>query len=120
MKAAVEIFYEKNVLKQPKLAPMFATTDMRQQKGHQTKFLTYAFGGPGEYSDDYMRRTHTTVNNGKFPTQEHFDLLRICLRNTLEELVVPKKEIDEALAIFETTHDAVLGTFFLSFFYHRN
>ncbi|HIG30780.1 MAG TPA: group 1 truncated hemoglobin, partial [Verrucomicrobiales bacterium] len=40
--AAVEKFYDK-VLSDNRIKHFFADTDMEKQRGHQKKFLTYAF-----------------------------------------------------------------------------
>lgn len=54
---AVDKFYER-VLADDRVKHFFVDTDMEQQREHQKAFLTYAFGGSGEYNGRYMREAH--------------------------------------------------------------
>ncbi len=55
--AAVDKFYEK-VLADDRIKHFFEGVDMKRQADHQKKFLTFAFGGPANYSGRSMREAH--------------------------------------------------------------
>lgn len=105
VEAAVDVFYKK-VLSDRNIHHFFATTDMDAQREKQKNFLSYAFGGPVDYSGKDMRVAHAKIGN---ITEAHFGAVAGHLQATLEELGVPEKEIGEAMAIAASTHDDVLG-----------
>ena len=106
--AAVEIFYKK-VLADESIQYMFQDTNMKRQKAHQKKFLTQALGGPKNYSGETMRNAHKHVNNGNFPTEDHFNAVAGHLVSTLQDLGVEQSMIDEVVAVVLTTKADVLG-----------
>jgi hemoglobin len=56
-----------------------------------------------------MRVVHKHVNEGKYPTEDHFGAVAECLVATLKELNVAQELIDEVIAIVLTVKDDVLG-----------
>ena len=105
--AAVEIFYKK-VIADPLLQPFFAQTDLPAQINKQKQFLTYAFGGPNNYSGKGLRNAHRgAVAQGM--TDAHFDRVMQLLGATLVELNVPQDLIGEAAAIAASTREDVLN-----------
>lgn len=105
--AAVDIFYKK-VMADPALTPFFKNTDMAAQIKKQKQFLTYAFGGPNNYSGRGLRNAHrSSVDHGMNGT--HFDKVMGHLGATLKELNVPDALIGEAAAIAESTRKDVLN-----------
>jgi hemoglobin len=60
VEAAVELFYEK-VLADDLLSPFFANTDMTRQRAQQKAFLTFAFGGPNNYTGQDLRTAHAPL-----------------------------------------------------------
>ena len=105
--AAVDIFYRK-VLNDYRINRFFDGVDMEKQAAKQKAFLTMAFGGPHSYTGEDMRKGHAhLVKMGL--DDSHFDAVVENLGATLIELDVPKKLIDEVVAICETTRNDVLG-----------
>ncbi len=102
--AAVDLFYRK-VLTDDRISHFFDDIDMEDQSNKQKAFLTFAFGGPAEYSGRDMRESHK-----KFDLEDkHFDAVMENLGATLTELGVPADLIGEAAAIAESTRNDVLN-----------
>jgi hemoglobin len=107
VQAAVDIFYNK-VLADARINKFFKDIDMNDQRRKQILFLTYAFGGPNNYSSKNMRDAHAKlVTQGL--NDSHFDAVVENLGATLKELGVPDNLISEAANIAETTRKDVLG-----------
>ena len=105
--AAVDLFYRK-VLTDSRISHFFSTVDMDRQIAKQKAFLTYAFGGPAQYSGKDMRAGHAhLVKMGL--NDSHFTAVLENLGATLKELGVPDALIGEAAAIAESTRKDVLG-----------
>jgi len=105
--AAVDIFYRK-VLSDDRINSFFEGVDMEKQAAKQKAFLTFAFGGPNNYSGEDMRKGHAhLVERGL--NDSHFDAVVENLGATLKELNVPDDLIAEAAAIAESTRNDVLG-----------
>jgi len=105
--AAVDIFYGK-VLADPLLKPFFDGVDMRRQRAQQKAFLSFAFGGPANYSGNDLRTAHAPlVQRGL--GEAHFTAVAGHLQSTLSELGVAEGLIAEVMAIAASTHDDVLG-----------
>jgi hemoglobin len=102
--AAVDIFYKK-VLADESIKHFFDTVDMERQRRKQKNFLTYAFGGPNNYTGLGMRNAHKHLNL----QEEHFNAVAGHLQSTLEELKVPQNIIGEVMTIAASTHDDVLN-----------
>ena len=104
--AAVDIFY-RHVLSDERINYWFDDIDMEKQAVKQKAFMTMAFGGPHHYTGQDMRTAHRPlVQRGLNDT--HFDAVAENLVKALNELSVPQKEIDDVLAIVESTRDDVL------------
>jgi len=106
--AAVMIFYQK-VLADDRIKHFFEGIDMKKQHEHQKKFLTFAFGGPNNYSGRGMKAAHSRLVEQYGLNDDHFDAVMEDLGATLHELDVPKNLIQEAAAIAESVRDDVLG-----------
>ena len=105
--AAVDIFYRK-VLGDDRINMFFEGIDMEKQAAKQKAFLTFAFGGPNNYTGKDMRDGHAhLVERGL--NDSHFDAVMEHLGATLKELNVPDELIAEAAAIAESTRNDVLG-----------
>ena len=105
--AAVDIFYRK-VLADDTINKFFETVDMEAQAKKQKGFLTFAFGGPNNYTGKDMRDGHAhLVKQGL--NDAHFDAVMGYIGATLKELNVPDELIAEAAAIAESTRNDVLG-----------
>jgi len=105
--AAVDIFYNK-IKADPDLIPFFDGIDMQRQRNMQKKFLTFAFGGPNQYSGRGLRAAHERpVKIGL--SEKHFDKVAQHLQRTLLELNVPYELIQEVMEIAGSTKDDVLN-----------
>lgn len=105
--AAVDVFYKK-VLADSRINKFFEGVDMEAQRRKQIMFLTFAFGGPNNYSGKNMRDAHAKlVEQGL--NDSHFDAVVENLGATLKELGVADDLIQEAAGIAETTRNDVLG-----------
>lgn len=105
--AAVDIFYRK-VLADDRINQFFEGVDMEKQAAKQKAFLTFAFGGPNNYTGKDMRDGHAhLVARGL--NDSHFDAVMENLGATLKDLNVPDELIAEAAAIAESTRNDVLG-----------
>ena len=105
---AVDKFYEK-VLSDDRIKHFFDDVDMVQQKKHQKRFLTYAFGGAPNYPGRSMREAHKRLVEEMGLDDGHFDAVMENLGATLTELGVPADLISEAAAIAESTRNDVLN-----------
>ena len=105
--AAVDLFYVK-VLADERINHFFTDTDMDRQRGHQKKFLTFAFGGMPNYSGRGMREAHAPLVEKLGLNDSHFDAVMENLGASLQELNVPAELIAEAAAIAESVRNDVL------------
>ncbi|MBU5445103.1 group 1 truncated hemoglobin [Paenibacillus sp. MSJ-34] len=99
----VDYFYEL-VLADDTVNHFFANTDMEKQRLHQTKFISFALGGPKRYTGKAMAKAHEGMNL----QPEHFDAIVKHLREALEHFEVPEANIREALDKIATLKDDVL------------
>ncbi len=105
--AAVDVFYRK-VLTDDRISHFFEGIDMDKQSAKQKAFLTFAFGGPAQYSGKDMRLGHAHLVE-KGLNGSHFDAVMENLGATLTELGVPGDLIGEAAAIAESVRGDVLA-----------
>ncbi len=92
IETAVDRFYDK-VLADETVNHFFTNTDMTKQRQHQTKFLSYALGGPHQYSGLSMEKAHENMNI----QPEHFNAIANHLKATLEELNVSDDDIEQVM-----------------------
>lgn len=105
--AAVDVFY-RHVLNDDRINYWFDGIDMERQAAKQKAFMTYAFGGPNNYSGKDMRDAHAhLVDRGL--NDSHFDAVAENLAKSLRELEVAEDKIEQVLAIVESTRDDVLN-----------
>ncbi|OQX69699.1 MAG: group 1 truncated hemoglobin [Sorangiineae bacterium NIC37A_2] len=102
--AAVDVFYRK-VLADDRISHYFDDIDMDRQRVKQKAFLTFAFGGPANYSGKDMRAAHAKMNL----SEADFSAVMENLGGTLKELGVPDELIAEAAAIATSVKDDVLN-----------
>lgn len=102
--AAVDVFYRK-VLADDRISHFFDDIDMDRQRVKQKAFLTFAFGGPANYSGKDMRAAHAKMNL----TEADFTAVMENLGGTLKELGVPDELIAEAAAIATSVKGDVLN-----------
>lgn len=106
--AAVDLFYDK-VLADARINHFFTDTEMDRQRGHQKRFLTFAFGGMPGYDGRSMREAHAPLVAKLGLNDTHFDAVVENLGAALLELGVDPQLIDEAAAIAESVRNDVLG-----------
>ncbi|NOQ36889.1 MAG: hypothetical protein GQ569_13530 [Methylococcaceae bacterium] len=107
MELVVDIFYRK-VLKDDFVAPFFDDVDMDAQRQKQKAFLSMAFGGPYQYGSTDLRKTHQRLVDKMKMNDKHFEHILKILTETLRELDIPEKPIEEMLATLESTREDVL------------
>lgn len=106
--AAVDLFYVK-VLADDRIKHFLSTHRWIFSVSIRKKFLTFAFGGPNNYSGRGMKAAHSKLVKEYGLNDTHFDAVIENLGATLVELGVPEDLIGEAAAIAESTREQVLG-----------
>ncbi|OIJ15535.1 group 1 truncated hemoglobin [Anaerobacillus arseniciselenatis] len=100
----VDYFYSELVLKDPTVQHFFENTDMEKQRQHQTKFISFALGGPNQYSGTSMAKAHEGMNI----QPEHFNAIAKHLGNALAHFGVQERDIEQALAKVASLKDDIL------------
>lgn len=100
----VDYFYDELVLKDKTVSHFFENTDMDKQREHQTKFISFALGGPNQYSGQSMAKAHEGMNL----QPEHFDAIVKHLHDSLAHFGVEESDIDQALRKVSTLRDDIL------------
>lgn len=107
VEAAVEEFYRR-VLSDDRVSDFFDDVDMDRQIQKQKAFLTFAFGGPANYSGKDMRAGHAhLVERGL--NDSHVDAVIEILGGVLKDLNVPEDLIGQVAAIAESVRGDVLN-----------
>ncbi|KIL40682.1 globin [Gordoniibacillus kamchatkensis] len=99
----VDYFYEL-ILADPTVSKFFENTDMEKQRKHQTKFISFALGGPYQYTGASMAKAHAGMNL----QPEHFDAIANHLGAALEHFGVARKDVDKVLNHIGTLKDDIL------------
>ena len=99
----VDDFY-KRVLADDSVNHFFAHTDMDKQRLHQTAFISYALGGPNQYTGRSMEKAHI----GLHLQPEHFDAIVKHLSEALAVHGVSQEDINAVKDRVSTLKDAVL------------
>lgn len=99
----VDYFYG-SVLADDTVNQFFKNTDMEKQRKHQTKFISFALGGPNQYSGSSMAKAHTGMNL----QEEHFNAIAKHLNDALAHFGVSKADIDQVLTHVSTLKDDIL------------
>ncbi|TMV48644.1 group 1 truncated hemoglobin [Paenibacillus mesophilus] len=100
----VDYFYDELVLKDETVNHFFKNTDMDKQRRHQTKFISFALGGPNQYSGNSMAKAH----NGMNIQPEHFDAIVKHLHDALALFGVVEEDIHQALNKVAVLRDDIL------------
>jgi len=74
-------FYDR-VLSSERLAPFFATCDMRRLMEHQTRYISAVMGGPPSYSEAHLREVHATLGITNADFDEMLSLLRVAMTDS--------------------------------------
>jgi hemoglobin len=100
----VDYFYKELVLKDDSVKHFFEHTDMEKQRLHQTKFISFALGGPNQYSGNSMAKAHEGMNL----QPEHFNAIAKHLHDALAHFGVSEADIDTALTKVASLRDDIL------------
>ncbi|RXT03786.1 group 1 truncated hemoglobin [Ammoniphilus sp. CFH 90114] len=100
----VDYFYSELVLKDPSVSHFFEHTDMEKQRLHQTKFISFALGGPNQYSGSSMAKAHEGMNI----QPEHFQAIAKHLHDALAHFGVSESDIDQALSKVAALKDDII------------
>jgi len=100
----VTYFYTELVLKDDTVNSFFENVDMEKQRKHQAKFISFALGGPNQYSGKSMEKAHQGMNLQ--PT--HFDAIVHHLNKALAHFGVSEADIDQALTRVSSLRDDIL------------
>ncbi len=99
----VDYFYDL-VLADDTVNHFFTNTDMEMQRDHQTKFISFALGGPNQYSGDSMEKVHEGMNIQPV----HFEAIVKHLHDALAHFGVEESDIQIALGKVGTLKDDIL------------
>ncbi|MEW9700795.1 group 1 truncated hemoglobin [Paenibacillus sp. SI8] len=99
----VDYFYEL-VLADELVQGFFKDTDMEKQRKHQTKFISFALGGPNAYSGASMAKAHAGLNL----QPEHFAAIAKHLHDALAHFGVEEADIAQVLEKVSTLKDDIL------------
>lgn len=100
----VDYFYNDLVLKDESVRHFFEHTNMDKQRSHQTKFISFALGGPKQYTGKSMAKAHESMNI----QPEHFDAIVKHLHDALAHYAVEENDIQTALAKVGGLKDDIL------------
>jgi hemoglobin len=100
----VDYFYSELVLKDDTVNHFFKETDMEKQRRHQSKFISFALGGPNQYSGQSMAKAHEGMNL----QPEHFSAIVKHLHDALAHFGVNERDIDTALTKVASLRDDIL------------
>jgi hemoglobin len=89
----VSDFYER-MLDSPNLASYFKDTNMRRLVDHQTKFIASLMGGPAEFSNEALERSHARLNID----QASFDEMLGLLAETFEDFDFEDSDIKSLMS----------------------
>lgn len=103
----VDRFYRR-VLRDDRISRFFEGVDMAEQAAKQKGFLTFAFGGPNNYSGKDMREGHAHLLKQGLD-DSHVDAVIEDLGLTLKELGVSDDLIAQVAGIANSVRDDVLG-----------
>ncbi|GAA4834010.1 group 1 truncated hemoglobin [Paenibacillus vulneris] len=99
----VDEFYNR-ILADDSINSFFTKTDMEKQRRHQAKFISFALGGPNQYSGKSMEKAHEGMNL----QPEHFNAVVGHLHDALAHFGVGEEKIDEVLTHVATLKDSIL------------
>jgi hemoglobin len=100
----VDYFYSELVLKDDAVKHFFEETDMEKQRSHQSKFISFALGGPNQYSGQSMEKAHQGMNL----QPAHFKAIERHLHDALAHFGVNETDIDTALTKVASLRDDIL------------
>lgn len=99
----VDVFYDK-VLADESVNHFFKETDMEKQRRHQSLFISWALGGPNQYSGKSMELAHKGMNLD----ESHFGAIANHLAESLREFNVSEQDINEVLEKLSSMKNDIL------------
>lgn len=99
----IDYFYDQ-VLKDDTIKNFFSDIDMDRVRSHQTKFISYALGGPNQYTGKEMKEAHEGMNLNP----KHFEAFISHFSKALDHFGVEKNDIDEALNKVNSVRENIL------------
>ncbi|RSK28923.1 group 1 truncated hemoglobin [Bacillus sp. HMF5848] len=100
----VDYFYTDLVLEDEEINQFFEHTDMDKQREHQTKFLSFAVGGPNQYSGASMAKAHAGMNI----QPENFESIAKHLNEALAHFGVSEEDRNHVLNKINTLKDDIV------------
>ena len=97
-------FYNR-VLDEDELIPYFKTIDMERQIDHQTKFISMLLGGPASFTDKHLEHVHKQMSI----QNDHFDLVKDILEETLEDFDFSEEHISFLTGEFEKRRNLIVS-----------
>lgn len=82
----------------------FKNIDMEKQHKHQTKFISFALGGPNQYTGLSMAKAHTGMNL----QENHFNAIAKHLHDALAHFGVSESDIDQVLTHVSSLKEDIL------------
>jgi hemoglobin len=103
IKRIVDDFY-RHVLADDTVNHFFAHTNMEKQRHHQVAFISYALGGPNEFTGRSMEKAHAGLNLHP----EHFDAIVKHLDEALAAYGVSREDINTVLGRVAALKESIL------------
>jgi truncated hemoglobin YjbI/predicted pyridoxine 5'-phosphate oxidase superfamily flavin-nucleotide-binding protein len=107
MEILVDVFYRK-VLEDDLVGKFFESVDIAAQRLKQKAFLAMAFGGPYPYTSLDLRKAHGRLVTEMGMNGARFDRVTAILKESMQEVEIGAKEIEEVLQVIESTRDDIL------------
>ncbi|BBH22420.1 group 1 truncated hemoglobin [Paenibacillus baekrokdamisoli] len=99
----VDEFY-KRVLEDETVNRFFEHTDLDRLRRHQAHFLSFALGGPNQYTGKSMEKAHQGFNLQR----EHFQAIAKHLQGTLEHFNVSQEDIAKVFELIVPLESSIL------------
>lgn len=101
--AVVDNFYDR-MLQDETVKHFFDTIDMERQRRHQALFISYALGGPNQYSGESMAKVHKGMNLQPI----HYDAVIKHLSDALRDFKISDADIQKVKEKLDTLKDDIL------------
>lgn len=99
----VSDFYDR-VLDEEGVASFFRDTEMSKLIDHQTKFFATLLGGPVSYTDEQLRKLHTSMGI----QDHHFDVILDLVQETLEDHDIDEQAVTSIIEKMNTYRSAIV------------
>ncbi len=104
LESVVKHFYER-ILSDDELRPIFDDVDLKQLRKHQASFISFALGGPNQYTGRSMRSAH----EGLKITEGQFFAVAGHLIDTLVSFNVPAETTDQVIEEISKLKGDIVG-----------